>query len=534
MKLSLVFVVLLFAMVYAQDYSGTYALVTDPSTVLSIQTTNGKYLGKLSDSSNGDYRLDGVIQGEYLEGYLTPTNPDYSKLVFVISVEGDKLVLLAALMDENGQPDRDSAQSFEFVRKAGNNTTAANNPLSTQTAKPQNPLSQGQNPDPFSGFYKGDSFDLQLKLNNNEYSGAIFMNGQQYPLQARQQNGQLVGEFSANGQNFSFTARLAANNLSFISDGQEYTLERQGGNDTGGSSQNPNPLKPTQANQAATVISLNQQYPAGTSLYSPSTGVSFTVPQGYQAFYDPKFQGFLMKAQDNSNLMLIEAVSTGTAEDLGFYTIESLASFISPSNPKFQAIQGPGWQGDILLASFAIADGTILSGAARTGEPGNAAVVVSYGQDLNLVSQIAQSFSFTRPQADISKMQQMLAGVHLYHDESTDKYMSAPLYSSSTTVAGNSKFSYDFCSDGRFQHDYDNVSYISVNDSSGNLGMIGQTGDRGSKRGRWQFVSLLMGNPLLVMGTDDGEFLLRMLEKTENGFYLDGVAFQQSRSEICQ
>ncbi len=533
MKHFVVFMILVFTIVYAQDYSGSYALITDPSTVLSIQTSNGRYTGTLSDSSNGDYHLEGILQGEYLEGYLTPSNPNYQKLVFVISVEGDKLILLAALMDENGQPDRDSAQSFEFVRKAGTTTTeAANNPLSTQANNSQNPLGGGQNSDPFSGFYKGNSFNLQLNQNANGYSGIISMNGQQYPLQAQQQNGQLVGEFTANGQNFSFTARLGANKLTFISDGQEYILEKQGGN--GGSSPNPNPLQQTRTSQAGTVINLNQQYSAGTRLFSPATGVSFTVPQGYQAFYDPKFQGFLMKAQDNSNLILVEAVSTGTAEDLGFYTIESLASFISPNDPRFQTIQGPGWQGNILLASFVVADGTTLSGAARSGEAGNAAVAVSYGQDLSLVSRIAESFDFTNPQADIATMQQELAGAHLYHDESSDKYMSAPLYSSSTTVAGNSKFAYDFCSDGRFKHDYDNVSYISVNDSSGNLGMIGQTGDRGSKQGRWQLVSLLMGNPLLVMNTDGGEFLLRMLEKTNNGIYLDGVAYQVSQSEICR
>lgn len=285
-----------------------------------------------------------------------------------------------------------------------------------------------------------------------------------------------------------------------------------------------------------TTLSISQQYSAGTRLHSPWTGVSFTIPENHIAYFDVDFGGFVIVTQDNSNILAIEAASTAQAVDLGFYAIEALAKFALPNEeePNFQLISSPQQQGNTLTAKFLIGEDIVVSVAAQQGAAGNSAVIIGYGpQAEQIIQMVNSSLNFTQPNSEVAKWQQQLSGLNLSAGKSNSDFSGSDQYNQSVSYAGKATFVYDFCSDGRFQHEYNDIAYVSISDTGYMMGSF-QTGSKGAYQGTWYLISLLTGNPLLILETDQDEIFMHFIEESPEGAFIGDRFFEVSQSQLCR
>lgn len=432
MRIVLTFLLMIFGLVLAQDYSGTFVQQDDPSTTISFQAQDGGYLGLLISAGKDELPLEATPQEDYIIGLLSGEKMGLGNLFFVAQLlEDGNLGLSIAPLDAMGNPIESEAQIYAFVRQ-----------------------------DPQTG---------------------ISVPSPETPL-ANQAN-----------------------------------------------------LPP----QGVTLIAAGQAFPAGTTLFSPWTGVSFQIPENHTGYFNDDYEAFVLIAQDNSSILLVEAASTAQAVDLGYYAIDALAEVLSPESPEFNFIEGPYQIADIITASFLIA-GDVYSAAVKQGATGNAAVVLAYGpQAKQLVQTVTESIQFTTPNSDVNTWKQQLSGLHMSAGSSSSSHNEGD-FGDSVSQAGSASFLYDFCSNGQYQHEFNNVSYVSVSDDAENMGgtgmMLGsiKTGSQGSYIGTWDMVSLLMGNPLLVLESNEGELFLHSIWETGSGAAIDSRAYQVSPSQLCE
>lgn len=402
------------------------------------------------------------------------------------------------------------------------------------------------------------STTISFQAQDGGYVGLLINEGKdEFPLEALPQEdyifGLLSGERMGVGNLFFVAQLLEDGNLGLSiapldatgnpieSQAQTYAFVRQSAQPgiTTPSTENPLAAGANSPTQNATPIASGQAFPAGTSLFSPWTGVSFQVPANHTGYFDEDYEAFILIAHDKSSLLLVEAASTAQAVDLGYYAIDALAEVLSPENPEFTFVDGPYQMGDLITGSFLIA-GDIYSAAVKQGIAGNAAVVLAYGKEAEqLVKTVSQSIQFTVPNSDVNTWKQRLAGLHLSADSSSSSYNPGQ-FGDSVSQAGSASFIYDFCSNGQYQHEFNNVSYVSVTDYAENMGgtgmMLGsiKTGSQGSYLGTWNMVSLLMGNQLLVLESNQGELFLHSIWETEDGAAIDNRAYQVSPSQLCR
>ena len=402
------------------------------------------------------------------------------------------------------------------------------------------------------------STTISFQAQDGGYVGLLINEGKdEFPLEAILQEDYIIGllrgekmgledlffvaQFLEDGNLGLSIAPLDAAGNPIESEAQIYAFVRQGAQ-TGSavpSTEKPLATGATSPPQGATLITAGQTFPAGTSLFSPWTGVSFQVPENHTGYFDEDYEAFVLIAQDNSGILLVEAASTAQAVDLGYYAIDALAEALSPENPEFNFIDGPYQVSDIVTGSFLIA-GDVYSAAVKQGSAGNAAVVLAYGTQVEqLVATVSQSIQLTAPNSDVNTWKQQLAGLHMSAGSSSSSYNEGNS-GDSVSQAGSASFIYDFCSNGQYQHEFNNVSYVSVSDYAENMGgtgmMLGsiKTGSQGSYIGTWDIVSLLMGNPLLVLESNEGALFLHSIWETENGAAIDNRDYQISPSQLCR
>lgn len=413
----------------------------------------------------------------------------------------------------------------------------------------------------YSGiFFQSDdpSTTISFQKQDGGYIGLLINEGkEEFSLEAIPQEDYIIGLLkgeAAGYQDLFFIAQLLQDgNLGLSiapldvdgnpieSQAQTYAFFRQSAQagSTASSTENPLSTGSTSPPQGATLITAGQTFPAGTTLFSPWTGVSFQVPTNHTGYFDEDYEAFLLIAQDNTNILLVEAASTAQAVDLGYYAIDALAEVLSPETPEFNFIDGPYQVGDSITSSFLIA-GDVYSVAVKQGPAGNSVVIMAYGtQAEQLVTTVNQSVQFTTPNSDVNTWKQQLAGFHLRSGSSSSSYNPGQ-FGGGVSQAGSANFIYDFCSDGQYQHEYNDVSYVSVSDDAENMGGTGmmlasiQTGGQGSYIGTWNIISLLMGNPLLVLESDEGELFLHSVWETEDGAAIDNHSYQVSPSQLCR
>ena len=392
----------------------------------------------------------------------------------------------------------------------------------------QNPLAQSD--DLFSGTYTGDTFNLSLEKFPEGYTGSIDFNGQVFPVVSQASGTALTGYFISGNDHFEIAATLTGENLNFSTGGTNYTLTKVAGLQQNIVEQETTQETVTTAPQGSVVISANQQYSAGTVLQSPWTGVSFTVPENHIATYDPEFEGFLMATQDGNSIIAIEASSKAQAVDLGYYAIESLSEFML-GKANFQLMSPISQVGELLSAQVLI-DQVVISAAAKQGSAGNAAIVLAYGPEAEQLSQtVANNISFTTPSSDVATWEQKMYGLHAYASSSATDYSSGPTTGS---FAGNSKFNYDFCSDGSYRHEYSDISYFSAGTDTGYLIGTVQTGSEGVHQGTWHLVSSLMGDLILILESSEDNLYMHPIAETAEGAVINNRNYAVTQSELCR
>ncbi|MCA9838382.1 MAG: hypothetical protein KC422_15810 [Trueperaceae bacterium] len=513
MKLFTCLVLTLLSFGYAQ-LSGTYQSESEQGTAtLTVNQTGDQVSGTLSGSATGSF--EGSWDGQVATGLISLTiNGSSATLVFGMEPSETGLVFALAEIDPTTQEvNMDTLTSFDYQRVSGAGASQSSNPLASQPAS--NPLAQSTT---YEGSYANEAIELNLRQEANGYSGTLVASGQSFEVVAQEQGGQLVGSF---GQGFSFSASLSGSTLTLVSDGASYVLERQSSGSTNPLSvPAPGPL-PTGANP----IQAKKQYQAGEQLSSAVTGVSFSIPQGYIGAFEPTEQIFALVANDQSGLIVVEAASNASAEELATALLTEIAASFG-DDVQASVIAGPTQQGDTLSITYNIA-GNILHTAARQGSAGNAVVFSGYSNAQSItqtVDALAASSQFSSPQTGASSLNP--GGVDFYNN-SNDSYYS-PGGVGDGSFAGQTERSYTFCSDGSYGFQYSSESFVSV-DGAGSMSST----DSDTHQGQWRLTYTLMGTPTLILQATDGRFFTTKLEQVPEGYVIDGYLYQASRSQQC-
>jgi len=413
---------------------------------------------------------------------------------------------------------------------------------------------------------------ITLQPHQGEYVGTLLNEGtDEYNVQALVQGGYLQGLFSSNYLTLGFYAQLTAEGMNLAvapvneqgqiveSDVQAYVFLRQGETSTEQTTPNPLAAVPTQSTSEVTVstdgmtttpvpsaggtpvgttIAIGQQYAAGATLYSPQTGVTFTVPTNHTAFYDSDWGGIVLRAQDGSGILAMEAASHASAENLSDFAVNFLGRLLSGKSESdeiaIELVQGPVQNGELIEATIYL-EGELISVATQDGAFGNSAVVFGYGPNAQVVVQeLGRSFQFVQPNNQVDEWKELLAGLRLeLEGGSSSSDFSGNGVTGSVSMAGEASYVYDFCGNGRFQYEFDDRTLASVGGAAGDLVGTIEMGDSGSYLGNWRLVSLHMGSPILVLETDDGEVVTHIIETTEQGAYFDKKQFVASQSPLC-
>lgn len=289
---------------------------------------------------------------------------------------------------------------------------------------------------------------------------------------------------------------------------------------------NPLAAAPVAIPANAVTLQANQQYQAGSVLYSPWTGVSFSVPAGFVAAYEPSEGVFVVIAQDRSRVLIVEAASQASATQLGGAVLEEVIAGLNAENPVF-VVAGPEQQADTLAISYNV-DGYTLRASARQGGLGNAAVVAGYALDSAAltasVDALSAAISFSQPQTTTQNSQ--LGGTDFYSNKA-DNYYSPGGVGDGSLVSGTTR-SYSFCTDGRYAHEYSSKTFFSVEGVGGS-----SSEETDEHQGRWALSQTLMGSNALLLEASDGRAFVYMLEQVPEGVLVDGFLYEVSASQQC-
>ena len=493
---------------------GQYQSEAEQGTALLIVRQNGEQVsGTLSGSATGSF--EGSWDGQVATGLMT-IMIDGSSLTLVFGMEPSANGLILALADIDPvtqEAKMDTLTSFEYQRVAQANTNPLK-PTPQESQNASNPLAQGAK---FAGDFANENLELSLRPAANGYEGTLTVSGQSFMVFAQEQAGQLFGSF---GEGFSFSASLQGEILSLSSDGATYQLQRQTTNASANPLANTNTTPP-----AGSEIQANRQYLSGETLNSSVSGVSFTIPQGFTGIYEASEQIFAMIAQDQSSLIVVEAASNATAEELASALLDTVAASFG-DDVQASLVAGPNQQGDSLTITYLV-NGNTLHAAARQGTSGNSIVFVGYSASASIsqtIDHLLGSSTLTTPQADNNNL--ALGGTDFYSNRS-DSYFS-PGGVGDGSMAGQTERYYSFCSDGNYGFQYSSETFMSV-EGAGSL----SSRDSDAHQGHWRLTRTLMGHMALILEASDGRFFTPKLEQVAEGFVIDGYLFQASISQQC-
>ncbi len=418
----------------------------------------------------------------------------------------------------------------------------------------------------YSGFYTQQddpTTTLELRLSPEGYAGTLLDSGKDtFRVQGQLEDGLLFGFIFLTDANYPqdlfFGAELSAEQLllttAFMNDAGEIDNSSftelvfvrslaTPANPLGqtqeapvtpanplGQAANPNPLAPSAtqplANAAnATVIQADQVYQAGTALSSPSTGVSFSILEGFQGGYDSAEAAFYVVAQDQTQVLALQAASNASASQLGQATLQTIADSLT-ENAQVQELAAPQVSGDSFTATYTI-DGTVLHLLAKQGTAGNAVLIVGYGTQtiVQTVNNLAATLSFSQPQSNLQNSQ--LGGRDFFSNKTSSYY--SPGGVGDGSFASGTERAYTFCSNGSYGFQYSSESFMSVEGA----GSMSST-DSDAHQGNYTLSKSLMGNIVIFLQASDGRSFVTELQEVTEGVLIDGFLYDVSQSQQCQ
>jgi len=442
--------------------------------------------------------------------------------------------------------------------------------------------------------YEGDGISMQLKpVSGDEWSGSLSRNGVSMPVEAKLNGTTINGHFMHDGNRFAFSAHLHRGELVFETGGESIVLEDRAVNPLtnagseavnpltsqaqqgsapgavtnplagGGASSTPqsssgggapvsNPLGGGQSTQPAasgsssfgtgTVIQADVPYRGPKRLDSPSTGVSFEIPENWEGTVPGGVPLLMMGNAEGTHFSLVWAQAPATASDIQNLLREPIdlggGAVLQVSGLQINAgrivaqVNGRG------------GDGRQLAGGIEGLHQGESAVLFlvvgapgSQTQTKQILASLMKSTAIGRPSStelrqQASQYQQMLGGTRLQ-------------VGSSETFDGGFVQSYrrwDFCSNGQYQYSEGGTVGASVDtpdyDTGGTPGNISAMNDSGgtNSAGTWQLnaVGTLAGEALMVTLDDQRHGRMQeMIAPTDNGVYFRGETWSVTGSGVC-
>ena len=218
----------------AQTFTGTYTLPnqTGVVTLTLKQDAQGKVTGTLSGNGS-TFQIQGEADGEDL--IALASSPGGGGAYLEGHLEGNGIRVILAEMGPNNQPRYDQVRELMFTRQGAGALAGAaptvspgtGNPLAA-TAPSGSPLARAAAPDPYTGTFVGSNLAVTFRRSGEAYGGTINVQGADYALTARPMGDRLTGTFVSGGATYLFEVRVQGNILSLLSDGQTFTLQRQG------------------------------------------------------------------------------------------------------------------------------------------------------------------------------------------------------------------------------------------------------------------------------------------------------------------
>jgi len=276
---------------------------------------------------------------------------------------------------------------------------------------------------------------------------------------------------------------------------------------------------PLAAQQTVTVAA-NVTWTAGTAIRSPWSGVTITVPQGFQAMVSDEAQGIVMR-DEAQRLIGVWAVSQGTPEDLA----DAVGEILGGLGIQAQLTAQPDARGDLTIARFSASTsggmGSLVA-ALRRGPAGNALVVASLGAaDADGLERLAAGVAgdATMGPPEAAGWRERAAGLRLT-TSGTDHLSSRGgvgdgRYNSRTTAT------LTLCRDGRYGYASESSSIVSV-DGAGSM----ESNSRDAHEGGWSLLADILGRAFLALQASDGREFLWMVEETEDGAVVNGAGYR--------
>ena len=449
--------------------------------------------------------------------------------------------------------------------------------------------------------YEGGGIAMQLKpVSGVQWAGSLSRNGVSMPVEATLDGSTISGHFLHEGARFAFVAQLYQEEMVLSTGGESITLQNKAVNPLinagsnainpltsqqeqapsgslanplaggGSSSASPpastpaagsspmsgtaapvsNPLGGAQSAQAAggsaaaggTVIQADVPYRGPKRLDSPSTGVSFEIPSGWEGAVPGGLPLMMMGNAEGTHFSLVWAQAPVTMSEIQQLLRDPIdlggGAMLQASGLQINAgriaaqVTGRG------------GDGRQLTGAVQGMHQGESAVVFlvvgspgSEARTSQILDSLVKSTAISRPAStelrqQVAQYQQMLGGTRLQ-------------LGSSETFDGGFVQSYrrwDFCSNGQYQYSEGGTVGASVDtvdyDTGGTPGNVSAMNDSGgtNSAGMWQLdaVGTLAGEALMVTLEDQRHGRMQeMIAPTDNGVYFRGETWSATGSELC-
>ena len=278
---------------------------------------------------------------------------------------------------------------------------------------------------------------------------------------------------------------------------------------------------------SADPIEEGRVYEAGTRLESPWSGVSFVVPAGFNAAYDPESEGVYM--QKGTTLLMVWGLSEATAEQIASLALLMIreqgvgVEMVSRQDPDAQTVHAE------LTTASEFGTGSLV-GTARHSAEGNALAMFALslqGDDPNLasyVSAVSETIRWSAPMA--KEYREALAG-RTFQGAGYDSAYSQGGAGNYGSFAGENKTVLSFCSQDRYGYMIDATTIMSIEGASV------RSEDRDAHSGAWNLILGLAGNGYLMLDSDRGDTFEWSFRETEAGLHINGIVYAPGQESLC-
>ncbi|HUF74942.1 MAG TPA: hypothetical protein VMM35_01630 [Longimicrobiales bacterium] len=279
---------------------------------------------------------------------------------------------------------------------------------------------------------------------------------------------------------------------------------------------------PAAAIAQAAPVEAGRAYSGGSSLVSQLTGVSFRLPAGVQAQWEPDVQALVAVAPDL--LAGVWAWSEGSAEEVAEEVARLLAAQGIQAQPQGEIeVTGDGLRGDFDAVT---ADGPgLLHAVVREGPSGGTVAIAALGAPdaatrvRGFVSEVEGSLEWGTPGANSWRAQ--VQGAVLRWSGSGSDFSPGAV---SASGASESSASIGLCGGGQYRYEESSESYVSI------MGVSASSSSSDQHAGQWWLVANLVGGATLLLEATDGRYFRWSVEEAGDGYLIDGYRYVLSGS----